>query len=76
MSADEDLIRRWRANAAAAGVSLTDADIERIDSRGQLERVRNVEAIVQRANAREIVPDYLDVLSTEPKAQAGERSDG
>lgn len=75
MSADEELIGRWRANAAAAGVSLTDDDIARIDGRGQVARIRAVEAIVQRANAREVVPDYLDILSTEPKAQSGERSD-
>lgn len=76
MSADESLIRRWRANAEAAGVRLTDDDIARIDARGQVERVRLVEAIIQRANAREIVPDYLDILSTEPKTQSGERSNG
>jgi hypothetical protein len=76
MSADEQLIRRWRANAAAAGVRLTDDDIARIDGRGAVARVRTVEAITERANAREIVPDYLDILSTEPKTQTRERSDG
>ena len=76
MSADEDLVRRWRANAAAAGVRLTDEDIARIDGRGQIERIRTVEAIVERSNARESVPDYLDILSTEPRTQAGERADG
>ena len=76
MSADEHLIRRWRANATAAGVRLTDEDIARIDGRGQVERIGNVEAIVERANAREVVPDYLDMLSTEPRTQARERADG
>jgi hypothetical protein len=76
MSADEELIRRWRANTAAAGVRLTDDDIARIDGRGAVARIRAVEAIIERANAREIVPDYLDILSTEPKAQTGERNDG
>ena len=76
MSADEDLVRRWRANAAAAGVRLTDEDIARMDGRGQVERIRVVEAIVERANAREVVPDYLDILSTEPRIQAGGRADG
>ena len=76
MSADEELIRRWRANALAAGVRLTDDDIARIDGRGQVARVRTVEAIIERANAREVVPDYLDILSTEPKAQPGERANG
>ena len=75
MSADEDLVRRWRANAAAAGVRLTDVDIARMDGRGQVERIRVVEAIVERANAREVVPDYLDILSTEPRIQAGGRAD-
>lgn len=76
MSADEDLVRRWRANAAAAGVRLTDEDIARMDGRGQVERIRIVEGIIERANAREVAPDYLDILSTEPRAQAGERADG
>ena len=76
MSADEDLIRRWQANAVAAGVRLTDEDIARMDGRGQVERIRIVEAIVERANAREVVPDYLDILSTEPRIQAGGRADG
>ena len=76
MSADEDLVRRWRANAAAAVVRLTDEDIARMDGRGQVERIRVVEAIVERANAREVVPDYLDILSTEPRIQAGGRADG
>ncbi len=76
MTAGEDLIRRWRANAAAAGVRLTDEDIARIDGRGQVERIRNVEAIVERAMAREVVPDYLDLLSTEPRTQAGGRANG
>lgn len=76
MGADEDLIRRWRANAAAAGVKLTGEDIARIDGRGQVERIRLVEAIIERANAREVTPDYLDMLSTEPRIQAGGRADG
>ncbi len=76
MSADDGLIRRWRANADAARVTLTDEDIARIDGRGQVGRIRAVEAIVQRASAREVAPDYLDILSTEPKTQTGERSDG
>jgi hypothetical protein len=76
MAVDEDLVGRWRANAAAAGVRLSDEDIARIDGRGQVERIRVVEAIVERANAREVVPDYLDILSTEPRIQAGGRADG
>ena len=76
MGADEGLIRRWRANAAAAGIKLTDDDIARIDGRGQLERIRTVEAIIQRADVGEIVPDYLGILATQPRAESGERSDG
>jgi hypothetical protein len=76
MGADDDLIRRWRANTAAAGVRLTDEDIARIDGRGQVERIRAVEAIIERANARDVVPDYLDMLSTEPRTQAGGRANG
>ena len=76
MGADEGLIRRWRANAAAVGIRLTDDDIARIDGRGQLERIRTVEAIIQRADVGEIVPDYLGILATQPSAESGERSDG
>jgi hypothetical protein len=76
MGADEELIRRWKANAAAAGVRLTDEDIARIDGRGQVERIRAVEAIIERVNAREVTPDYLDMLSTEPATQAGGRANG
>ena len=76
MNADEELIRRWRVNAATAGLRLTDEDIARIDARGQVGRIRHVEAIIERANAREVVPDYLGVLSTEPATQAGGRIDG
>jgi hypothetical protein len=76
MGADEELIKRWRGNAAAAGVRLTDEDIARIDGRGQVERIRAVEAIIERANAREVVPDYLDMLATEPATQAGGRANG
>jgi len=76
MSADDDLIRRWKANANAAGIPLTDEDIARIDARGQVERIRTVEAIVQRANAREVVPDYLAILAAQPSTNELERSDG
>lgn len=65
MQADEDLIRRWKANAAAAGIDLTDADIARIDGRGQVARIRSVEAIIERADARLMVPDYLSLLGAE-----------
>jgi hypothetical protein len=66
----DEIIRRWRANTGAAGVRLTDDDVERIVGRGALDRVMAIEGIVTRASAREVVPDYLMVLTakraTEP----------
>lgn len=59
----DDVIQRWRSNANAAGVRLTDEDIERITSRGGIDRVLAVEEILARADARDVVPDYLAVLT-------------
>lgn len=59
----EQMLARWRANAAAAGVRLTEEDIERILSRGLLDRVVRFEEIVEEAGANNVAPDYLHVLS-------------
>jgi hypothetical protein len=72
MSIDDEILRRWQANAAAAGVRLTEEDVARIVERGLLDRVQQVEAIVERAGARETAPDYLAILA----AETGERRDG
>jgi hypothetical protein len=76
MSAEDEIIRRWRLNAAAAGVRLSEEDIARIVGHRRIEHVRLVEAIVERCDAREVVPDYLDILATQPATQAGERGNG
>ena len=57
------IIQRWRQNAATAGVRLTEEDIERIVSRGMLERIVKVEDILERMRAENVAPDYLQVLS-------------
>jgi hypothetical protein len=67
-----DVLRRWRANADAAGVHLTDEDIARISARGLLERVVATEALLARVNAREVVPDYLDLLAAATEGRSGD----
>jgi hypothetical protein len=67
----DGVLQRWRANAAAAGVKLTDEDIERISARGFLERVLATEALIARANARNVVPDYLDLLAATSEGRSG-----
>jgi hypothetical protein len=62
-SRQEEVVRRWQANAAAAGVRLTDEDIERISSRGTIDRVLMVEHIIATMKAANTAPDYLHVLS-------------
>jgi hypothetical protein len=62
----DDIVRRWRASADAAGVRLTDEDVERITARGGLDRVLAVEGILKRVDAREEVPDYLALLTGGP----------
>jgi hypothetical protein len=63
MMSPDEILRRWRSNAAAAGVKLTDEDIERIAARGFVERVIATEAMIDLTNAREVTPDYLHLLS-------------
>lgn len=60
---EQDQIRdRWKRNAAAAGVRLTDEDIARIDERGFLARVAAIEGMIESLDATETAPDYLDIL--------------
>ena len=72
MSDVDAIIRRWRANASVAEIPLTDDDIDRIVASGAIERIKLVEAIVERTNAREVVPDYLSILA----GQVEERGNG
>ena len=60
----DELRARWKRNAEAAGVRLTDDDIARIDERGFLARVAAVEQMIEATNAVERTPDYLDILHT------------
>jgi hypothetical protein len=61
----EEIVRRWRANAAASGVRLTDDDVVRLTERGFIERVAATEAMLARLTAAEIAPDYLHTLSVQ-----------
>jgi hypothetical protein len=72
MVSTDVVLARWKANAAAAGVPLSDEDIERIQARGFLERTIAVEAMIERLAAGEDLPDYLQVLS----ANTGEGKHG
>lgn len=57
------IVQRWKVNAAAAGVRLTEADIARISASGALERIARVEEIIDATGADNVAPDYLQVLS-------------
>lgn len=72
MATGEDILRRWRANAASAGVPLSDDDIARIDDRGFLERVVAIDAMLERLNAAGVAPDYLGVLSVQAGSVGGD----
>jgi hypothetical protein len=65
MSTADEILGRWRANAASAGVPLSDEDIERIESRGFLARVAAIDALLARLDADEVAPDYLHMLSVQ-----------
>lgn len=65
MATSEEILLRWRANAASAGVPLSDDDIARIEDRGFLERVVAIEALLARLGAHDVAPDYLHVLSVQ-----------
>jgi len=67
----DDILRRWRMNAASAGVPLSDDDIARIDARGFLERVAAIDAMLERLNAAGVAPDYLRVLSVQAGSGGG-----
>lgn len=53
-----EIRERWKANTGSLGIRLTDEDIERL---GQAVGVMhsNLAAILERANGRQVVPDYL-----------------
>ena len=65
MATSEEILLRWRANAASAGVTLSDEDIARIEGRGFLERVAAIDALLMRLTAHDVAPDYLHVLSVQ-----------
>jgi hypothetical protein len=66
-----EVLQRWRASAAAADVKLSDDDIARAEARGVVERVIATEALIARINARETVPDYLDLLAATNEGRSG-----
>jgi hypothetical protein len=70
MPTTDEIIARWRANAAAAGVRLTDEDIERLRGAAGLGRVLLVEEQLAAIDAWAATPDYLDRRLTEPDGGA------
>jgi len=66
----EDIVARWRVNAAAAGVRLSDADVERAKAAGLLERVAQNETLIARIDGWHATPDYLDKQLAEPEEVA------
>jgi hypothetical protein len=68
----DTVLARWRANAAAAGIPLSEEDIDRIQARGFLERAIAVEEMLDRLTTGEVLPDYLQVLA----ASTGEEKNG
>ena len=71
MPTHDEIVARWRANAALAGVRLTDEDVARIAaSSGTLERVAQVEAALARIDAWATTPDFLDKRLAEPEDDA------
>ncbi len=58
------MIERWRAATRAAGITLSEQDVERTAERGFLARAVTVEALIDRIVTGVEVPDYLDVVTT------------
>lgn len=58
------MIERWKAATRAAGIQLSDEDIERTAERGFLARAVTVEALIDRIVTGVEIPDYLDLVTT------------
>lgn len=58
------MIERWQAATRAAGIQLSDEDIERTAERGFLARAVTVEALIDRIVTGVEIPDYLDLVTT------------
>jgi hypothetical protein len=59
----EEIVQRLRANAAAAGVRVTEGDVARLVEQGFVERIARVERIIEDVGADDVAPDYLQLLS-------------
>jgi hypothetical protein len=59
MSLPPEIVARWKANAAAAGVVLTDEDIARISAGGFAERMAAFQRLVDELDANNLPPDHL-----------------
>lgn len=58
MTLSPEMLERWKANTRSLGIQLTDADAERLaPAVGAMHA--NLAAILDRANGRQVVPDYL-----------------
>lgn len=53
-----EILERWKANTRSLGIRLTDEDAERLaPAVGAMHT--NLAAILERANGRQVVPDFL-----------------
>ena len=59
MSLPPEIVDRWKANAAAAGVALTDEDIARISAAGFPERMAAFYRLLDELDANNLPPDHL-----------------
>lgn len=61
---EQAMIERWRAATKAAGIVISDEDIQRTAERGFLARAVTVEEIIERTVTGVEIPDYLDTVTT------------
>lgn len=64
------MIERWKVATRAAGITISDEDIERTAERGFLARAVAVEALIDRIVTGVEIPDYLDLITTTTTGEA------
>lgn len=67
---ERSMIERWRVATRAAGIELSEADIERTAERGFLARAITVETLIDEIVTGVEIPDYLDLVTTVPGGEA------
>lgn len=59
MSLPPEIVERWKANAQAAGVVLTDEDIARISASGFPARMAAFQRLLDELDINNLPPDHL-----------------